>query len=168
MNLEEIIFDLCSVQGVSGNETAALDRAREYLEPLAEEAFSDSNGNFFAVLGSSKADKTILLDAHLDRIGFIITGFDDSEADSIALMDEFATDELKLNFDGKKQSNVSILIFILLNAPQVSNKHICKFLIKFNIECSFTLLVPRSTFGNNHITREVSSQNDFGSINFKR
>ncbi len=78
MNLEEIIFDLCSVQGVSGNETAALDRAREYLEPLAEEAFSDSNGNLFAVLGSSKADKTILLDAHLDRIGFIITGFDDN------------------------------------------------------------------------------------------
>ena len=36
-----------------------------------------------------------------DEVNDFITGFDDSEADSIALMDEFATDELKLNFDGK-------------------------------------------------------------------
>ena len=36
-----------------------------------------------------------------DEVSDFITGFDDSEADSIALMDKFETDELKLNFDGK-------------------------------------------------------------------
>ncbi len=78
MNLEEIIFDLCSVQGVSGCETAALEKARNYLVPLAEDVFTDRSGNLFAVSGNSQAEKTILLDAHLDRIGFIITGFDDN------------------------------------------------------------------------------------------
>ena len=76
MNLEQLIFELCAVCGVSGSEAPALNTAKKYLEPLAEVSV-DNNGNLFAVLGSKDAYKTILLDAHLDRIGFIITDIDD-------------------------------------------------------------------------------------------
>lgn len=75
MNLEQLIFELCSVHGVSGSETPALNAAKKYLEQSAEVSV-DNNGNLIAVLGNKEADKTILLDAHIDRIGFIITDID--------------------------------------------------------------------------------------------
>lgn len=76
MNLEQLIFELCSVYGVSGSEAPALNAAKKYLEQKAEVSV-DNNGNLIAVLGNKAAEKTILLDAHLDRIGFIITDIDD-------------------------------------------------------------------------------------------
>lgn len=76
MNLEQLIFELCAVHGVSGSEGPALNTAKKYLEQTAEVSV-ENNGNLIAVLGNKGADKTILLDAHLDRIGFIITDIDD-------------------------------------------------------------------------------------------
>lgn len=76
MDLEKIILELCSAQGVSGSEAAVTETAKRLLEPLADVS-TDQNGNLYAVLGSKNAKKTILLDAHLDRIGFIITGIND-------------------------------------------------------------------------------------------
>lgn len=75
MNLKEIIFNLCSTSGVSGSEEPAINAAEKYLESFAEVS-TDSNGNLFAVLGNLNAEKTILLDAHIDRIGLIVTGID--------------------------------------------------------------------------------------------
>lgn len=77
MNIEELIFDLCSVCGVSGSEEPAVKAANKYLADFAE-VKTDCNGNLFAVLGNKDADKTILLDSHIDRIGFMVTGIDDS------------------------------------------------------------------------------------------
>lgn len=76
MNLEQLIFELCSVYGVSGSEAPALNAAKKYLEQSAEVSV-DNNGNLIAVLGNKAAEKTILLDAHLDRIGFIVTDIND-------------------------------------------------------------------------------------------
>ena len=76
MNLEQLIFELCSVYGVSGSEAPALKAAKKYLEQKAGVSV-DNNGNLIAVLGNNAAEKTIILDAHLDRIGFIITDIDD-------------------------------------------------------------------------------------------
>ena len=77
MNIEELIFDLCSVCRVSGSEEPAVKAAKKYLAGFAE-VKTDCNGNLFAVLGNKDADKTILLDSHIDRIGFMVTGIDDS------------------------------------------------------------------------------------------
>ena len=76
MDIKQLIFDLCSAGGVSGSEEAALAAAEEYLENIAEIS-TDSNGNLYAVLGDMNADKTILLDAHIDRIGLIVTDIND-------------------------------------------------------------------------------------------
>lgn len=77
MDIKSIIKELCSASGVSGDEQAVFDIAKKYLEKTSEIS-TDSNGNLYAVLGNISASKTILLDAHLDRIGFIVTDIDDN------------------------------------------------------------------------------------------
>lgn len=77
MDFREIIFNLCIASGVSGSEEPAVNAAKKYLEKFAEVSI-DSNGNLFAVLGNLNAEKTILLDAHIDRIGLIVTGIDNN------------------------------------------------------------------------------------------
>lgn len=76
MELKQLIFDLCTAQGVSGSEAPALSVAKQALSPFAD-VTTDRNGNLIATLGNPGADKTILLDAHLDRIGMMITGIND-------------------------------------------------------------------------------------------
>ena len=77
MDIKEMLFDLCSCAGVSGYEKPAVEVAKKYLEKFGEIS-TDSNGNLFAVLGNKEAEKTILLDAHLDRIGFIVTDINEN------------------------------------------------------------------------------------------
>lgn len=76
MDLEKCLFDLCRCHGVSGSEASLFETASKYIAPYADIS-TDSNGNMYAVLGNLNAEKTILLDAHLDRIGFIITDIND-------------------------------------------------------------------------------------------
>lgn len=75
MDLKEIIFNLCSTSGVSGSEEPAVNAAKKYLETFAKVS-TDRNGNLFAELGNVNSEKTILLDAHIDRIGLIVTEID--------------------------------------------------------------------------------------------
>ena len=78
MELKEILFELCSAHGVSGGEDSAFAAAKRFLEPVADSVYSDANGNLYAVAGNKDAEKTILLDAHLDRIGLIVTDINDN------------------------------------------------------------------------------------------
>ena len=77
MDIKKLIFDLCSASGVSGSEETAVNVAREYLAGFSE-VTTDHNGNLYAVMGNKNADKTILLDAHIDRIGLIVTDINDN------------------------------------------------------------------------------------------
>ncbi len=77
MDLEKTIIDLCTAQGVSGGEASAVEAARKYLEPFCAVSV-DRMGNLIAVTGNLLADKTILLDAHIDRIGLIVTDIDEN------------------------------------------------------------------------------------------
>ena len=77
MELKEVLFALCSAHGVSGSEDSAFAAAKRYLEPVSESISTDANGNLYAIAGNPQAKKTILLDAHLDRIGLIVTDIND-------------------------------------------------------------------------------------------
>ncbi len=77
MELERLIFDLCRAHGTPGSEASVSDIIRAAL-PSGAALERDGSGNLFAVLGSENAARTVLLDAHLDRIGFIITDIDDN------------------------------------------------------------------------------------------
>ena len=77
MNIQELIFNLCTARGVSGDENAAASVAERYLAAFAETSV-DRNGNVIAVCGNPSAEKTILLDAHLDQIGLIVTDINEN------------------------------------------------------------------------------------------
>ena len=72
MNTKELIFELCCAMGVSGREEPALSVAEKFLSDYTDD-IKISNGSLMAVCGNKNSDKTILLDAHIDRIGFMVT-----------------------------------------------------------------------------------------------
>ncbi|MCC8191960.1 MAG: M20/M25/M40 family metallo-hydrolase [Ruminococcus sp.] len=71
MDLKSVLFDLCRADGVSGDETSASSVALRELKKFTDEAFSGDFGNVFAKI-DNKRNKTILLDAHIDQVGFIV------------------------------------------------------------------------------------------------
>ena len=68
----DLVKKLCSAKGVSGNEKEVCSLVYSLMFPLADVAINEF-GNVIAVFGNKNADKTILLDAHIDQIGFIVT-----------------------------------------------------------------------------------------------
>ena len=75
MELFDILSALAGARGPSGFETRAAERARSLLAPLADETWQDNMGSLFGLLRSGRPNAgTVLLDAHLDEVGFLITG----------------------------------------------------------------------------------------------
>ena len=63
---------LCNLSSVSGDETAVQDDITAHL--LGHDFFEDTLGNIIVrVKGKKTSKKTILLAAHMDEIGFIVT-----------------------------------------------------------------------------------------------
>lgn len=78
MELTKLITDLCSAAGPSGFEDAAVACAKEYLAPYVDEIKTDVMGSLIAVKRCGKPGaKSIMLDAHIDEIGLIVTGHTD-------------------------------------------------------------------------------------------
>lgn len=74
MDIKKIITALTEGEGVSGNEQT-LDKASELLSAYMQ-VYRDNLGSVIGTLGEGKTH--IMLDAHLDRIGLIVTAVDDS------------------------------------------------------------------------------------------
>ncbi len=76
MDIFKTIETLCSVPAVSGSEQLAAVRATRLLNEYTDEVATDSLGNVigFRRCGANNA-KCILLDAHIDEIGLIVTGY---------------------------------------------------------------------------------------------
>lgn len=88
--LIQLIFRLCQVPGGSGDEFSASRAAAEELKGLAETEI-DSLGNVYACFGKKEAKEHILLDAHIDQIGLVVTGIDENgflQASSCGGMDK--------------------------------------------------------------------------------
>ncbi len=78
MDLTELTRTLSNLSGPSGFESAVYAWIAEYLRPVADEVRTDALGNMIAVKRCGKPGaKMILLDAHMDEIGFIVTGAKD-------------------------------------------------------------------------------------------
>ena len=78
MNYEETLSRLCALSAPSGFEGPAVQAAAELLRPLADEVYTTRLGSVVGVrrCGRENAPR-LLLDAHLDEIGFIVTGHDE-------------------------------------------------------------------------------------------
>lgn len=74
--MKEILKKLCVDQGLSGCELEMYDTVKELLSGIAE-VTHDTSGNIIAEMGDKNAQKHIMLDAHIDRIGLIVTYIND-------------------------------------------------------------------------------------------
>lgn len=78
MDIRNVLERLCSVGAPSGFETPAARTAEELLRPLTDEVFITRLGSVVGVRRCGKPGaKKLLLDAHLDEIGLIVSGHED-------------------------------------------------------------------------------------------
>ncbi len=72
----EIIKTLSEAFGVSGHEGPVREAIRSMVTPFADEVFTDRLGNLFA-LKKGKSDLTLMLDAHMDEVGLVVSHIDE-------------------------------------------------------------------------------------------
>lgn len=78
MNYETVLGHLCSLAGPSGFEGQVAQAAAELLRPLTHQVRVDRMGSVVALRRCGKENAPrLLLDAHLDEIGFLVTGHED-------------------------------------------------------------------------------------------
>lgn len=78
MSCEQTLSRLCALSGPSGFEENVTKAAAALLRPLVDEVYATRLGSVVGVrrCGRESASK-LLLDAHLDEIGFIVTGHEE-------------------------------------------------------------------------------------------
>ena len=78
MDYERVLGELCALSGPSGFEGAVVQAAARLLEPLVDEVYFTRLGSVVGVRRCGRKDAPgLLLDAHLDEIGFLITGHEE-------------------------------------------------------------------------------------------
>jgi endoglucanase len=78
LNIEEILNGLSGISGPSGFERPVAEKAVELMRPYVDQAYLDRFGNAVGVRRcGTPSPRRLLLDAHLDEIGLIVTGMED-------------------------------------------------------------------------------------------
>jgi putative aminopeptidase len=84
--MEEIMFkdqffnslkELASIPGSPGREQHIVKRIVELIKPFADQVDIDHMGNIYAVLEGNRPGPTIMLSAHSDEIGCMVSAIDD-------------------------------------------------------------------------------------------
>lgn len=75
--LKRLLFRLCSAPGTSGAEESAAETAVRELEKYGTTRVEGAMSNVVCTMGNPDARRRILLDAHLDQIGLVVTGVDE-------------------------------------------------------------------------------------------
>lgn len=69
--------ELTDLNGVSGNEGSVRNYIKEKISPYVDDIKIDSIGNLIAFKKGKSERLTVMLTAHMDEIGFIVTGYND-------------------------------------------------------------------------------------------
>lgn len=78
MDIKSTLKALTAAIGVSGDEFSASSTAAELLRRYADDVEIDSFGNVVGYIKSKKENaKTLMLDAHIDQVGYIVTYIDE-------------------------------------------------------------------------------------------
>lgn len=73
---QKMLKDVLLAYGPSGREETVSAVIREYVTPWCDEVYSDALGNLIAHKKGTSGKK-VMLSAHMDQIGFIVTDIDD-------------------------------------------------------------------------------------------
>lgn len=77
---KQLLMDLCALDGISGRETAVREFILQKLKdgPAPKDITVDAMGNILVHMhGKTAPTKTVLFDAHMDEVGFLITHIHD-------------------------------------------------------------------------------------------
>ncbi len=78
MDIKSALKELTERVGVSGDEFAASNAAADFLKQYVEEVSVDAFGNVTGFVRSHRENaKLLMLDAHIDQVGYIVTYIDD-------------------------------------------------------------------------------------------
>jgi endoglucanase len=72
----QLLSDICEIPGAPGHEQRIRQRVIDEVTPFADEVRTDNMGNVIAIKKGLQ-DKKVMLGAHMDEIGFIVTHIDD-------------------------------------------------------------------------------------------
>lgn len=72
-----VLKELTVLNGVSGNEEAVRDYIKEKISPYVDDIKVDPIGNLIAYKKGKSQDSVVMLAAHMDEVGFIVTGYND-------------------------------------------------------------------------------------------
>ncbi len=76
--MKELLKKLCAPIGVSGNEEAVAELIKSEASPYCDRIYTDRAGNLICEKrGKTKPNRKIMLAAHTDEVGFIITHITD-------------------------------------------------------------------------------------------
>lgn len=73
----QLLNDICTIPGAPGFEQRIRERIIQEVTPLADEVDIDNLGNVYAIR-KGKENKRVMIGAHMDEIGFIVTHIDDN------------------------------------------------------------------------------------------
>lgn len=76
MDINSMLYSLCSVDGVSGDERSASEVALSILKNYTDNCSIDDFGNVIGHIRNSGKKPKLLLDAHIDRVGLIVSFID--------------------------------------------------------------------------------------------
>ena len=75
--MKALLKTLCNLDGVSGDEFAVRDAIEALVAPFADEIRKDRMGNLAVLRRGASNEKTRMVCAHMDEVGFIVTHIDD-------------------------------------------------------------------------------------------
>lgn len=79
MNTKEVLFSLSNAVGVSGDEEVACIAAKKILSQYTKSVTIDDFNSVIGFIGDKENGKpTILLDAHIDEVGLVVSYIDDN------------------------------------------------------------------------------------------
>ncbi len=77
--MNQLLKELTQASGISGDEYDVRSLIRDKIAPLVDEWQVDNLGNIIALKkGDGRSDLRVMLDAHMDEVGLIVTGIDNS------------------------------------------------------------------------------------------
>ncbi len=78
MNFYTLLKDLCLCPSVSGREYKIREKLSAYITPFCDEVRTDALGNLIALKKGREGARKVMLAAHIDEIGFMVTFIEES------------------------------------------------------------------------------------------
>lgn len=74
----KLLSEICETPGTSGFEQKIREVVLREIKPICDEIKIDNMGNVTAIKKGKSSEKKVMLGAHMDEIGFIVTHIDDN------------------------------------------------------------------------------------------